>query len=408
MICKICNKKCYSLKQHIQQEHYDLYHNKSIDEINKLYFDSYIDTGKHICPICGNESKFNYKYFPGSYNTCCSSLSCVRKYQFNNAKDKWEAEHPGHSYSEHLNEKGKRGAATIKKNLQAKYVEHITNVSQLQYTKDKVKQTFIEKYGGYYTQTDEYKQRVKELSIEKYGVDSPNKFQSKIDKYKQTCLEKYGTDNYFGSKENREHIKEIVMEKYGVDNVIKLASVQDKIAETKKKNGTATKSKIEDKVYKILVSMFGKKDVKTQYRSDRYKNPLNGYKFKCDFYIRSKDLFIEIQGSNAHGYEPYSTLDINDRSLYNIKMDRRPSISPRNFAYMDILKRSVAIHNKLNYIEIFYKRENHYTEETIQYILNNYNPGTNNVFVTPYKKFDSSHIYYYNITYTETIKQLVY
>lgn len=188
------------------------------------------------------------------------------------------------------------------------------------------------------------------------------------------------------------------MKKYGVDNVIKLASVQDKIAETKKKNGTATKSKIEDKVYKILVSMFGEKDVKPQYRSDRYKNPLNGYKFKCDFYIRSKDLFIEIQGSNAHGYEPYSTLDNNDISLYNIEMDMRPSITPRNFAYMDILKRSVAVHNKLNYIEIFYKRENHYTEETMQYILNNYISGTNNVFITPYKKFDSSNIYYYDIT----------
>ena len=400
MFCKICNKKCQSLKNHIIEYHIDLYINKSIDEINKLYYDTYLDSSSHVCPICGNESKFDYRYFPGKYNLCCPSLSCVRKYQFNTAKEKWEMEHPGHSYSEFLNEKGKRGAQTIKKNLQEKYGEHIINVSQLQSTKDKVKQTCIERYGDYYVKTNYYKEQVKQNAIERYGVDSVNKVPEKINKYKQTCIKNYGTDNYFGSKENWEHIKEIVQEKYGVDNVIKLAEIQDKITETKKKNGTYNKSLLEDLCYKIFCDKFGIDNIIRQYKDNRYINPNNNHKFNCDFYIKSLDLFIEIQGSNAHGEHPYYIdIKLNQSSIDNINSDKRPSISLKDFTYRDIIKRSIAKYNKLNYIEIFFKKQSYYTKNNIEFILNNYENNTVNVFVyikSNIEKINDSLIYYYN------------
>lgn len=94
--------------------------------------------------------------------------------------------------------------------------------------------------------------------------------------------------------------------------------------------------------------------------------------------------------------------------MYNfIICDRRVSISCRNFAYTDILKRTVAKVNKLNYIEIFFKRRTLYTLESLRYILDEYTKNSVNVFIEPYKKFNCSNTYFYDLTRIETIKQLI-
>lgn len=399
MFCEICKTKVHSLKNHIKEKHLDLFKDKTIDEINKTYYDTYVDQSQHICPICNKESKFNYKQFLGHYNMCCESLSCVRKYQFNVAKEKWEAEHPCHNYSEKLEEKNKRGAATIKKNLQAKYGEHITNISQLQSTKDKVKQTNIERYGDWYGKTEQYREQVKQNALEKYGVDSINKTEEKRNKYKQTCIEKYGTDNYFGSVENREHIKEIVQEKYEVDNVIQLKEVQDKISETKRRNGTFSMSLLEETFYNQLVKIFGEADIIRQYQDDRYFNYKTHQRMYCDFYIKSKDLFIELQGSNDHGYKPFYVIDEeNIDSLECIHKDTRVGITGEYFLDNDIIKRSLAKYHKLNYIEVFFKRRNYVTSGSVKFIINNYIPGEDNVFIEPLKKqYNNVNTLYYDI-----------
>ena len=212
-------------------------------------------------------------------------------------------------------------------------------------------------------------------------------------------------------KKNREHIKEIVMEKYGVDNVIKLASVQDKIAETKKKNGTFNKSLLEDRCYELLCNKFGTDDVVRQYRDDknRYTNPINQHNFSCDFYVKSLDLFIEVQGSNAHGEHPYYIdTTLNQKSIDNINSDKRKSITLKDFTWRDIIKRSIAKYNKLNYIEIFFIRQSDYTEESIDFILNSYTSEDVNVYLEPYvKKIKDSLIYYYDIIHKEILKPLV-
>lgn len=76
-----------------------------------------------------------------------------------------------------------------------------------------------------------------------------------------------------------------------------------KAKETKLKNNTAKKSIAEEEFYNKLILFFDQDDVIRQY-IDPQKYPFN-----CDFYIKSKDLFIEYQGHQTHGTKPYDELD---------------------------------------------------------------------------------------------------
>ncbi len=57
---------------------------------------------------------------------------------------------------------------------------------------------------------------------------------------------------------------------------------------TKKANGTMNSSKPEELFYKELCEIYGEADVVHGYSIDPR------YPFNCDFYIKSQDLFIEL------------------------------------------------------------------------------------------------------------------
>lgn len=75
-----------------------------------------------------------------------------------------------------------------------------------------------------------------------------------------------------------------------------------KSRETKIKNGTSKTSKSEEEFYKKLILMgFDEDDIEHPYVTDKR------YPFSCDFYIKSKDLFIEYQGHYTHYDEPFDS-----------------------------------------------------------------------------------------------------
>lgn len=80
-----------------------------------------------------------------------------------------------------------------------------------------------------------------------------------------------------------------------------------KANQTKRQNGTYKHSKSEDLFYRKLCCVFGVEDVIRQFASDLYP-------FACDFYIKSKDLYIEYQGHYTHGSKPYLCCDDIERS----------------------------------------------------------------------------------------------
>ena len=80
-------------------------------------------------------------------------------------------------------------------------------------------------------------------------------------------------------------------------------AAMEKGHQTKIERDSYKKSKAEDAYGDALVQLFGTDDVERQYYKD------SRYPYFCDFYIKSKDLFIEYQGYFTHGAEPYDELN---------------------------------------------------------------------------------------------------
>ena len=122
--------------------------------------------------------------------------------------------------------------------------------------------------------------------------------------------------------------------------------------EVKKKNGTLNTSGAEKKALPMLQGLFGVENVLSPYRDSRYP-------FNCDFYIKSLDLFIELNITWTHGGRPYIPEDPECRSLL-MKWREKAQESKyyRNAIYtwtdLDVRKQSMAKKEHLNYL-MFYK-----------------------------------------------------
>lgn len=133
---------------------------------------------------------------------------------------------------------------------------------------------------------------------------------------------------------------------------------QNKINNTLKLNRKSNEfdSEHEKKIYNYLVSKYGEHDVIYHYTDERYS--FNGMMYECDFYIKSKDLFIEYNGFPNHYTEPF---DKNNEQ--HIKLLEQCKNNPKNFidcqlvtvwAGTDVEKLHCAKKNNLNY-KIYYK-----------------------------------------------------
>lgn len=225
--------------------------------------------------------------------------------------------------------------------------------SQSDLVKNLVKQSFLKKYGAEnYTQSEHFKENKdlylkmrRDTNLKRYGVEN----YTNNEKRKKTCLKKYGVETPLESAKIREKIKETNIEKYGTEHPSQLPEIQQKIIETKKKNHTFNTSKSEEILYSKLVKKFGESDIIRQYKSEKYP-------FLCDFYIKSLDLYIELQGFFTHGTEPF-----NPKNIEHIRKALKWKKSSSNqykcalkvWTITDPLKRRMAKENNLNYIEVF-------------------------------------------------------
>lgn len=191
----------------------------------------------------------------------------------------------------------------------------------------------------------------KKSMIEKYGVDNPSKVKEIVQKRKNTNMERYGS--VWG---NINKYKQNILKKHGVSNVMQIDNIKRKNYESRKRNGNASSSKPAEEIYKLLLTKF--KVVIKEYTS-------NLYPFSCDFYIPEKDLYIEYQGCQMHGGEPYNPENPNHISLvekYKRKAEEINFKGQKKTQYLHIidvwtikdpLKRETAKTNGLNWIEFF-------------------------------------------------------
>lgn len=184
------------------------------------------------------------------------------------------------------------------------------------------------------------RKKAKETMINKYNSDSYAKTSYYKNLYKDTlfllkrelkraftCYLKYKTISYLGSKDclHKSYI-------------------------TKKKNNTFNSSKIENIDYKKLLTKYP--DTIHHYKDDRYP-------FECDFYIPSKDLFIELNFHWTHGSEPFNKDNLKHLEKLNLWKNKNTfyyNNAINTWSNLDVRKLKTFINNNINY-KIFYTQK---------------------------------------------------
>lgn len=203
---------------------------------------------------------------------------------------------------------------------------------------------------------------IKSTKFTRYGDENWNN----SEKATNTCKKRYGGN---GIKGNREKAKQTMFSRYGVEyytsseqinNMRNSAENQEKIQNTKRQNKTFNSSQPEEEYYHYLCKKYGKNNIVRQYKD------IIRYPFNCDFYVKSKDLFIELNLFPTHGKEPF-----NPQNKNHVKLLEQYKINPKNWverqmpliwAGTDVLKAEWAVQNKLNYVRI-YTMEGIYNEK---------------------------------------------
>ena len=166
------------------------------------------------------------------------------------------------------------------------------------------------------TKTNEYKQKSKETSIKHFGADNCTK----------SSLWK---EKWYGNKEWSE-------------------KRNDNIYNSMIKNGSFHNSKPESIILNFLRENYP--DVINQYKDERYP-------FKCDYYIPSKDLFIEYNGYWTHGghfFDETNPEDVNQLKMWENSDKKQYKNARQTWTVRDINKLKKAKENKLNFIVLWY------------------------------------------------------
>lgn len=262
--------------------------------------------------------------------------------------------------------------------------------------REKVRKTNMARYGGENPMASQaVRDKIKSTWLAKYGVDNPQKVaairektaETNIARYGFPCsfsnpdvrakhaavmLAKYGVRNSMQVPETRAKAVETWRRKYGVDNPQKAESVRsrsaatcmdrygvaypvqcqaviDKGLATKAARHTFNASGPEDELYLLLVSRFGERGVIRQYSDDAR------YLFACDFYIPSRDMFIELNASWTHGGFWFEATDPSDRGRargWKTRAVRQAYYRSalETWTVRDVDKRETARRNNLNYV----------------------------------------------------------
>ena len=207
----------------------------------------------------------------------------------------------------------------------------------------KKRRTLLKKYGVEYPMAIKgAAEKLANTKLKKYGDSNYNN----IEKYKETCIKKYGMDNIF---RDSKYIKKCTLKKLGVENAMQDPKIWNKAFQTKVKKGNVNTSKPEETLYLKLIEKFGAPDIIRQYKSPMYP-------YNCDFYIKSLDLYIELQGTWVHGSEPYNPENpehIKIVEFWKSKNTKFYNKAIEIWTIRDVEKRKIASENNLNYIEVF-------------------------------------------------------
>ena len=104
--------------------------------------------------------------------------------------------------------------------------------SQAEEVKQKVAESFNEKYGGRGFAIDEHKKRVAATIFARYGVLYPSQSEEIMKRREETMMERYGVPSIFMTEDFKEQRRKTLLEKYGAENLMDSEEIRAKIAAT--------------------------------------------------------------------------------------------------------------------------------------------------------------------------------
>lgn len=207
---------------------------------------------------------------------------------------------------------------------------------------------------------DVVQDQIRDNLMRDYGVSNVSQLPGVKVKRELTMLGLYGVINVFMDPHVQDKIKRGNVIKYGFENPAKSDVVKKKVALTKRRNGTFAASNTEETLYSLLVDAFGENNVVRQY-SDRERYP-----FACDFYVPSRDLFIELNGTWTHGGRWYEGSEVDQQQVD--KWQKKDTVYFDNALYnwtvRDVAKREAAQRHNLNYV-VFWDGSEALTDATL-------------------------------------------
>lgn len=205
--------------------------------------------------------------------------------------------------------------------------------------------------------------------LNRYGCEGPNGDPEiagrMLSTLRETNQSRYGVDYAMQRTEvaalGTKRRQETMIQKYGAPNSVQVKEIRDKILNVRAEHGNLSSSDHEKLLYSLLVERFGNHDVLCNHKD------LERYPYFCDFYIRSRDLFIELNADRSHGTHWYNANSENDyarkewmlRRAAEIDRNRKPSDKSHKSRYwnyvhvwseLDVEKRQCAAKYALNYL----------------------------------------------------------
>ena len=197
--------------------------------------------------------------------------------------------------------------------------------------KEKIKKTNFKKYGvEYATQSEEVKNKTKQTNLDRIGVEYPTQNKEVMKKSKQTNIEKRGVEYPTQSQEVREKVKQTNLEKYGVEH----NSQNEKIKENKKKKtlknygveNPSQNQEIKKKKYKTTFENYG---VENPNQNEQIKEKIkhtNLEKYGVTCSLHNKEIKEKIKQTNLerYGVENPTQNPIIAEKIFKSRFKRKP------------------------------------------------------------------------------------
>jgi len=191
----------------------------------------------------------------------------------------------------------------------------VDNIFQLEFIKEKSKNTKKNRYGDENFNNPQENKRVK---IEKYGE---NCFKEFSEKAKQTRIKKFGVDHHLKLPEFLNKQKKTNLKRHGVENISQLQETKDKVkATTNEHYGVENASQsevVKEKKKQTSMDNFGvshhlkdynllQKHFKAQYKVKRYKDTEIYYQGSYELYflekMEEKGLLEKVSNGKSYDY----------------------------------------------------------------------------------------------------------